>query len=148
MSSSLIQRLASARPMPNGTETVLVVEDDGIIRTLSTRILETLGYKVINASDGWVAYQLMKECPDQIHLIVSDVMMPELLGPEFVNRARELGKDFKVLYTSGYTRDTFNDAFDGFEGERDIRLLPKPYTPDQLAVHVRQVLDEGLAQAA
>ncbi len=145
--SSLIQRLTADRPMPNGTETILVVEDDGIIRTLSSRILEALGYKVICASDGWVAFQTMKERADEIQLIVSDVMMPELVGTEFVTRARELSKDFKVLYTSGYTRDTFNDAFEGYEVEQEARLLPKPYTPDQLAVHVREALDQELQAA-
>jgi len=80
--------------------------------------------------------------------VLSDVMMPELLGPEFVSRAKALGKEFKVLYTSGYTRDTFRDAFEGYEKERQSKLLPKPYTPDQLAVHVRETLDEELPKAA
>jgi len=120
----------------------MVVEDDGLIRSLSIRILESLGYRVISAMDGLDAFELVKDYPNPIDLVVSDVMMPELQGPEFISRAREYRDDFEVLYTSGYTRDTFRDAFEHFETERESKLLPKPYTPEQLASQVREVLDQ------
>ena len=129
--------------MPRGSETVLVVEDDSLIRSLAIRILESLGYSVLAAADGLDAFEKVKEFEAPIDLVVSDVMMPQLQGPEFVSKARELRSDFRVLYTSGYTRDSFSDAFDRFESERDAKLLPKPYTPQQLAAQVRGILDEA-----
>ncbi|MFT5471404.1 MAG: two-component system cell cycle sensor histidine kinase/response regulator CckA [Verrucomicrobiales bacterium] len=129
-------------PMPNGNETILVVEDEDLLRSLSTQILISLGYRVIEAADGRIAYELVKDYPRRIDLILSDVVLPKLKGPEMVSRARELRNDFKVLYTSGYTENSFGDIFDASPEERAAEMLPKPFTPEELASQVRKVLDD------
>lgn len=134
--------------MPHGNETILVVEDEDMLRSLCTQILDSLGYRVMTASDGLIAYELVKDYPRRIDLILSDVVLPELKGPTMVSRARELRSDFKVLYTSGHSITSCGDAFDELPEERKAELLAKPYTPEELAREVRKVLDTaGLDQS-
>ena len=134
--------------MPKGSETIVFVEDEDMIRNLSRRVLDSLGYDVITATDGQCALELVKDYPNRIDLILSDVVMPNVRGPEFVSRAREVRNDFKVLYTTGHTLDSaLGDAFKETPEERYAEMLPKPYTPEQLAKHVRKVLDEESAAA-
>ncbi len=125
--------------MPHGSETIVFVEDEAMIRKLSQRVLHSLGYKVITAPDGAFALELVKEYPQKIDLILSDIVMPNVRGPEFVRRAREVRSDFKVLYTSGHSKEA---AIEDAPAETFDELLPKPYTPQQLAMHVRRVLDQ------
>lgn len=128
--------------MPNGNETILLVEDEELLRSLSTQILNSLGYRVIEAADGRIAYELVKDYPRRIDLILSDVVLPELKGPEMVSRAREVRDDFKVLYTSGCTETSFGDIFEDRPQEKVADLLAKPFTPEELAKQVRRVLDD------
>ena len=134
--------------MPQGRETIIVVEDDDLIRKLSTRVLESLGYDVIAAEDGVIAFEMAKDYPKRVDLVFSDVVMPRCYGPEFVSKLREVRDDFEVLYTSGYRKD----AFEEHVVERTVQLLPKPFTPEQLASRVRTILDqtqaEGKSEAA
>lgn len=130
-------------PMPQGDETILLVEDEDLLRSLATQILNSLGYRVIEAADGRVAYELVKDYPRRIDLILSDVILPNLKGPELVSRARAVRDDFQVLYTSGHTENSFGDLFEARPDERAVELLPKPFTPEELAAEVRRVLDEA-----
>lgn len=133
----------TANTLPKGSETIVFVEDEDMIRKLSHRVLRSLGYEVITANDGAIALELVKDYPERIDLILSDVVMPNVRGPEFVSRARKLRSDFKVLYTTGHTIEAaLGDAFEETPDERHAELLTKPYTPQQLATYVRKVLDE------
>ena len=134
--------------MPKGNETILVVDDEEMLRTLAVQILASLGYKVVEARDGINALDVCKDFPQPIDLVLSDVLMPELQGPEFVDKLRKMRDDFKVLYITGFSKDTYGDAFDGKPKEQQEELLPKPYTPQQLAQLVRTILDEEHRQAA
>ena len=139
-------------PKARGEETILVVEDEEYLRKLSAQILGSLGYRVVEAEDGLDALNVCDEYPERIDLVLSDVQMPQLKGPEFVHQLRSKRDDFKVLYISGFRRDSFTSAFeDAFHNkprEAEEELLPKPYTPQQLAEQVRTILDEDQLQAA
>ncbi|MEM7014759.1 MAG: response regulator, partial [Verrucomicrobiota bacterium] len=119
------------------------VEDEDLLRSLSTQILNSLGYRVIEAADGRIAYELVKDYPRRIDLILSDVILPNLKGPELVSAARAVRDDFQVLYTSGHTENSFGDLFKERPEEKEVELLPKPFTPEELAAEVRRVLDEA-----
>tara|TARA_R110002096_G_scaffold200639_13_gene384768 strand:+ start:20707 stop:21156 length:450 start_codon:yes stop_codon:yes gene_type:complete len=144
MSPTNISPPPSGTPqLPKGNETIVFVEDEELIRKLFHRVLDSLGYEVITAADGAIALELVKDFTDRIDLILSDVVMPNVRGPEFVSQARKIRSDFKVLYTTGYTIEAaLGDAFANTPEERYADLLPKPYTPQQLAVHIRRILDE------
>jgi signal transduction histidine kinase/ActR/RegA family two-component response regulator len=122
-------------------ETVLVVEDDEIVRELVCAVLGDQGYEVLCASHGVEALAMARTHRGPIHLLVSDVVMPQMHGPQL---AEELGKfrpDTRVLFVSGYSDSDISD-----QGilSANIRLLEKPFTPESLARKVREVLDEKL----
>lgn len=119
-------------------ETILVVEDDEGVRAYSVEILRDLGYHAIEASDGQAALNLLEETDAPIDLLFTDVVMPGLSGRELSDRARVLRPDIKILYTSGYTRETF--LRDG-RFEPDNSLLAKPFTSQELARRLRELLD-------
>ncbi len=121
-------------------ETVLVVEDEEIVRELVCAVLEEQGYNVICASDGLEALQLAKNLDGTIHLLVTDVIMPHMNGHELAAKLSGLRPDMKVLYVSGYS-----DTDLGEHGVLDPRfeLLQKPFTPQTLARKVRDVIHEG-----
>ncbi|MEQ8516624.1 MAG: response regulator, partial [Chromatocurvus sp.] len=121
-----------------GTETLLLVEDDELVRQYASTQLSLLGYRVIEAANGIEAIQVMRE-RDDIDLLFTDVVMPGgVNGPELAQQARELHPRLKVLYTSGYTQNAIVH-----HGRLDagVLLLSKPYQRDKLARMVRQALD-------
>ena len=126
---------AVARGTPN--EIVLVVEDEAGVRNLSVDALRELGYTVIHADGAGEALRMIGEHPT-IHLLFTDIIMPEMNGRQLADRAVVLRPDLKVLYTTGYTRNAVvhNGVLDP-----GVAFLPKPFTIDQLAAKVRQVLD-------
>jgi CheY-like chemotaxis protein len=126
----------SGPPRASG-EVVLVVEDDDRVRHVSADALRDLGYTVMQAADPRDALTMLA-MPSRIDLLFTDVVMPELNGRELAERAREARPELKVLYTTGYTPDAI--VHDGILDE-GIELLPKPFTVDQLARKVRQVID-------
>jgi PAS domain S-box-containing protein len=122
-----------------GSETILVVEDEEIVRKLACKILEKNGYRVLEASNGEEAlYIVQKQNGNPIHLVVTDVVMPGLSGRQLVDRLVSLWPQTKALYMSGYT----NDAI-AHHGVLDpgIAYIQKPFTPDDLIFKVRKVLD-------
>ena len=119
-------------------ETILVVEDDEGVRAYSVEILRDLGYHAIEAADGQAALHLLEMSDAPIDLLFTDVVMPGLSGRELSDRARALRPDIKTLYTSGYTRETF--LRDG-KLDPDISLLAKPFTLQELAKRLRDLLD-------
>ena len=121
-------------------ETVLVVEDEEIVRDLVCAVLEEEGYNVICAADGLEALEVAGNFDGNIHLLVTDVIMPHMNGPELATKLSELRPDMKVLYVSGYSD---NDI--GHHGVLDPRfeLLQKPFSPQALARKIRDVIQES-----
>jgi two-component system, cell cycle sensor histidine kinase and response regulator CckA len=123
---------------PRGTETLLVVDDDAAVRTLSRLALQSFGYRVLDAVDGPTALSVAGAHQAPIHLLVTDVVMPGMTGRELADHLTGLRPALKVLYVSGYTDDAVIRA--GVTAG-DVAFLAKPITPGVLARKVRQVLD-------
>jgi PAS domain S-box-containing protein len=119
------------------TETILVVEDDARVRRLSVEALRDLGYSVMEAGDGRDAVKLLQSRED-ISLLFTDVVMPNMTGRELADIAKHMKPDLKILYTSGYTRNAI--MHDGTL-EDGLQLLTKPFTMQELAAKLRSVLD-------
>jgi CheY-like chemotaxis protein len=125
-------------PVVRGHETVLLVEDEAMLRRAAREILELQGYQVLCAADGHEAAQAAGRHPGPIHLLLTDVVMPEMSGPAVAARLATSRPDMKVLYMSGYT-----DGAIAHHGvlEPGVAYLPKPFTIDSLTGKVRAVLD-------
>lgn len=132
-------RFISIDQLPRGDETLLLVEDEPSVRFLATRFLRVCGYEVIEASNGDEALRLIEEGNIQnIHLVFTDMVMPQMGGKELVERLRARWPKIKVIITSGYS-DTEESGY-GAIG-KDMTFLPKPFLPSTLASKVREVLD-------
>ena len=126
----------------HGDETVLVVEDNDAVRRLTKTILKAYGYQVLEAANSTEAFALEKEHSDEIHLLLTDVILPGMNGMALSEQLRALRPKLKVLFTSGYTADVI--ARRGVL-QRDVAYLQKPFGPDSLAAKVREVLKEPSA---
>ena len=120
-------------------ETVLVVEDEEIVRELVCDILAEQGYNVMCAVDGHEALRIAGEYDGRIHLLITDVIMPHMNGPELAATLAPLRPDMKVLYVSGYSD---NDIGEHGVLDTHIDLLQKPFTPQTLARKIRDVIEE------
>lgn len=139
--------LTPIEPSParhSGCETVLLVEDDRAVRDLVERILKERGYKVIATADGKEALHRLVEAPDQIDIVVTDLIMPGMSGRELIQAISQIRPDLKALYVSGYTEDEILRR--GLHDPR-VALLHKPFTADVLANKVRSILDARLPSA-
>jgi signal transduction histidine kinase/CheY-like chemotaxis protein len=132
------------RVRPGSRETVLFVEDEVALRDLMQRVLTKGGYTVLAASDGPDALALAEVHPGRIDLIVTDIVMPRMSGPELATRLRARDPQVRLLYVSGYTADQLRSQADLGE---DATLLPKPFTSDGLLRKVREVLDRPRPRA-
>ena len=121
----------------HGGETVLVVEDHHEVRKLTRTILEAYGYHVLEAANSTEAFVLEKGHASEIHLLLTDVILPGMNGKVLSERLRVLRPKLKVLFISGYTADAI--ARRGVL-ERDVAYLAKPFSPDALAAKIREVL--------
>lgn len=123
---------------PAGSETILLVEDEDVVRGLARQILEQAGYKVLDASGGEEAIRLCRERSEPIHLLLTDVVMPETSGREIAQRLTSLRPATRVLFMSGYTDDAIvhHGVLDS-----GVEFIQKPFTPMALAKKVREVLD-------
>jgi len=128
----------STAPMKTGTETVLVVEDEGIFRDLIVRILKRDGYRMLEAANGGEALMICEEHKEQIDLMLTDVIMPQMNGRKLVERTLPLHPEMKVLYMSGYTDDVIADHGVLEEG---VEFIEKPFSANVLLNKVREVLD-------
>jgi two-component system cell cycle sensor histidine kinase/response regulator CckA len=122
----------------SGNETILLVEDETVVRRLVAEILETSGYKVLQAGDGPSALELLRRHPGTLDLLVTDVVMPGMSGPEVAQAVTSMRPGTQVLYTSGYT-----DSAIGHHGvlEPGIAFLQKPFNADDLNRKIRALLD-------
>lgn len=130
-----------------GWETVLLVEDAKELREIARIFMEHAGYKVLEAQDGLAALQMAEKHQGDIHLLLTDVMMPQIDGKKLAERLSAQRPTLRVLYTSGYTEDVTTRR--GRIGT-SVAFLPKPYTRISLLQKVREVLDAtaSLAKAS
>jgi len=127
-------------PLPRGTETLLLVEDDPSVRHLACSILESQGYNVLRANNGQDALHVAREHKGPpIRLVITDVIMPQMGGKVMAEWLKTTYPDLKILFTSGYTDDAI--AQHGVL-EPGVAFLSKPYTPATLARKVRKMLDD------
>jgi len=124
-------------PTARGTETILLTEDEAPVRKLAGQVLTRLGYRVLFACDGVEALEVQARYSGPIHLLISDVVMPRMGGPDLAKRLLERVPTIRILFLSGYTGDALDHL--SLSGERT--LLQKPFTTDLLARKVREVLD-------
>ncbi len=121
-----------------GTETILVVEDEEVVRSLIGRMLRLYGYDVIEAGDGDEALKIIRNHPRSIQLIISDMVMPGLSGPDLVRLLRPHHPETRILYISGYTDSSIQTQI---SMEKDASFMQKPFKPEELSLMVRRILD-------
>jgi two-component system cell cycle sensor histidine kinase/response regulator CckA len=126
--------------LPRGTETILLVEDDPALREMAAELLGRLGYVVLVAADGVAALSLLAgHSHGLIHLLFSDVVMPQMDGKELADRVLALTPETKILFTSAYTENAIVHQGALNTG---VSILQKPFTPSALAQKVREMLDD------
>lgn len=121
-----------------GAETVLLAEDEEMVRKLAQQVLEMCGYQVLEAANGGAALLICERHKEPIHLLITDVIMPEMSGRELADRLAQLRPEMKVLYMSGYTDNAILHQGVLDEG---ANFIQKPFPTDALARKVREVLD-------
>lgn len=133
---------AELRGTMSGSETVLVVEDDEVVRQLAVRMLQTHGYVAIEAENGEEALALLRARETEpIDLLFTDIVMPVMGGVDLARRARRIAPGLGLLFTTGYTAQ--GEDFDG-EGLNNAHLIHKPYSPAELNSAVRDALEHGV----
>ena len=145
--SELPERRIPAQPPATssvGTETILLVEDEAVVRDLVCEILRETGYVVLSATSGADAMEITAAHIKPIDLLITDVVMPEMSGPELANTLRRARGEMRILYMSGYTDDAVLVRQGLPENSAFIR---KPYTPQQFLQKVRETLDGTLRRA-
>jgi two-component system, cell cycle sensor histidine kinase and response regulator CckA len=120
-----------------GQDTILLVEDEEAVRSFAARALRMRGYNVIEASGGEEALEEVRSGKAPIHLLITDVVMPNMDGPTLVRQVRRIRPDMQIIFMSGYAEEAFrrND-----EKAEDLHFLPKPFGLKQLAAKVKEVL--------
>jgi len=129
---------AAETPIPSGSETILLLEDEAVVRGLARQILEQAGYCVMEAERGEEAVQLCAEGSQHIDLLLTDVVMPQTSGKEVADRVSKLRPGLRVLFMSGYTDEAIvhHGVLDS-----NVEFIQKPFAPAALARKVREVLD-------
>ncbi len=130
--------IARAESAPRGTETVLLAEDEPAVRRYATSVLSGLGYRVLTAGCGEEALSVARNHPGEIHVLVSDLRMPRVGGPELRARLVAERPALATVFITGYAGDTLGPAAAVPEG---TLLVPKPFTPTDLGAAVRRALD-------
>jgi two-component system, cell cycle sensor histidine kinase and response regulator CckA len=124
--------------MSKGEETILLVEDERIVRELAVKMLKRLNYNVLHASNGYEALEIAQNHNGIIKLLITDVVMPGMNGRQLADRLLQIRPNIRVLFTSGYTENAI--AHHGII-EKDISFIGKPYSSHDLANKIRQLLD-------
>ena len=121
-----------------GSETIMVVEDEEDVREMICNLLRSQGYSVLAAENGADALQVWKRHEDPVHMLLTDVVMPSMGGPELADWLAPLRAQMKVVFISGYPGD---DALQNLLAKSDFAFLPKPFTRTALLTKVRESLD-------
>lgn len=134
----VVKERASTRSL-EGSETILVVEDDDSLRNMARQMLEGYRYRVITAENGREAIKLSESHDGDIHLLLTDVVMPGMTGPDLAEQVKSRWPEIKVVYMSGYTADII-----GRHGvlEKNVAFIQKPFNREGLAAKVREVLNK------
>jgi two-component system, cell cycle sensor histidine kinase and response regulator CckA len=131
--ANLPRESASSRPSLRGSETILVVEDQDQVRKMAVRILREYGYEVIESANPEDALLHSEAFAGPIHLLLTDVIMPGMTGPELVDRIKPRRPSMEIIYMSGYSQHITLDLAGAY--------LSKPFSPQALAIKVRETLD-------
>ncbi len=138
-SPGILEAMMSKEKGPKeGTETILIGEDNEDVRTITRHVLEEYGYTVIEAPDGEEAVKKFMENKEDIQLVMLDVIMPKKSGKEAADEIKEVKPDTRILFTSGYTADIIHQKGILEEG---MNFISKPVTPNDLLIKIREVLD-------
>jgi signal transduction histidine kinase/HAMP domain-containing protein/ActR/RegA family two-component response regulator len=138
--------IVPATPVPGGTETILIVEDEPVLREMARTVLEECGYHILEASSGREALNVWNQHPNEIDLLVTDMVMPEgLSGKELAEQLLASQPRLKVIFTSGYTG---SDVSPELLAKTHALYLPKPYTDAVLARAVRECLDRNFTTSS
>lgn len=121
-----------------GTETILLVEDEEPLRKVIIELLTQIGYNVLSAANGKEAVEVAQTYPGTIHLLITDVIMPEIAGPELAKELCATRSDMKVIYISGYADGSL--APEGVLNPGTV-LVSKPFSVRTLSAKMREVLD-------
>ncbi len=136
--SSSRQESTQQETIRHGQETILMVEDEQAILSIGKRILDTMGYTVLTANSPGEAMQIVSDFPDTIHLVITDVLMPDMNGKDLVSKLKLRHPGIRSLFMSGYSADIINQ--NGVV-EEEIHFIQKPFTVRALSNKVREVLD-------
>ena len=134
LAPAAVEAAPAARDV-TGQDTILLVEDEEAVRSFAARALRMRGYNVLEADGGDKALEIVQGGAE-IHLIITDVVMPNMDGPTMVKHVKKLKPDLPVIFMSGYAEEAFRRD----EGAGDIHFLPKPFGLKQLAAKVKDVL--------
>jgi len=137
---SVHEHSEGAEEMPGGSEVIILVEDQPSVRRFAARTLHRLGYRLIEATNGAEALERCLTDNEHIDLVLTDIVMPHMSGPDLVEHLRQKRPDIRVLYMTGYAADVLDSR--GLL-RHDALLLRKPFDAQQLAEYVRRALDEG-----
>jgi CheY-like chemotaxis protein len=125
--------------LPRGSETILLVEDEEIVRNLTRQILEGCGYTVIEAQNGIEALAISDKEIHEFDLLLTDVVMPQMSGSELVAKLKKKAPNLRVLFTSGYTDD---EVVRHGVIEANMNFIQKPFSPKDIADKVREIIDK------
>jgi two-component system cell cycle sensor histidine kinase/response regulator CckA len=137
--SSMLVSWPTATAMLEGSEVLLVVEDEVHVRSLLCSSLRSLGYFVLEAKHGEDAMDVLQDYHGPVHLVITDMVMPTMGGAELIGLLHEWYPHLKVLFVSAYSRELIESRGVLFPG---ARYIPKPFTPRVLARTIRGILDE------
>jgi PAS domain S-box-containing protein len=126
-----------------GVGTILLVEDEALVRRAAARILKRKGFDVIEAQNGEAALALCEERKEPIDLLITDIVLPKMDGPELARRAAKSHPEMRVIFTSGYAEGALIGEGIGEEGGT---FLPKPFTPETLLQKIKLVMERGAAR--
>jgi len=133
-----MEKKKPTRPYAGGDETILLVEDDQAILKMTKMMLERVGYSVLSASKPDEAIEIANKYSGQIHLFITDVVMPEMNGRDLSKNILSIYPNLKTLFMSGYTANVI--AHHGVLDE-GVNFIQKPFSREQISVKVRELLD-------
>jgi nitrogen-specific signal transduction histidine kinase/ActR/RegA family two-component response regulator len=138
--SEEVDNCPKALPPNKGTETILLADDEEMIRQLTKEIFEDFGYKIYEAADGNEAVELFKERKDEIDMLIVDLIMPKKNGMKVYEEVMRISPDTKILFTSGYDEGMISEVAGNI---KDLELILKPFSAYKIMGKVREMLDKG-----